>query len=250
MSWFKRRHGHGGYRAEASLADAVAPVLPGKCSEKGCLELPWARCTYIDRRSRRCPTQWCHLHGMVINNATYCRRHANTLFAISNSLYAQSLPDVENRGPSLVSWVAAEVDEKIKEILGAYAPAYPGVVLVVDPLVLVFAGRDRRRIWERAWKLSTHTGTPLRVALMVDEADDAKLKVKVGSKVVFQQIPPWITNRRQDFEVGADEDAAQRTAFYESVIRVVHDGLHEEHEIQLTTMAQEAAVAAAERARG
>lgn len=197
------------------------------CCEKGCEEQTGVQCAYIDRKNRACPTAWCPAHALVIHGQVYCRRHAGTISALGlHSVEAGVLPDLDNRAPSLVSWVAREVDADVRQILAEHAG--PGYKLSVDPVYLVFLGANRRRAWERVWKVSDHTGHSLRVALVVEEEADVEVAVKVGSLVRARIVPPWIASRLRRRPVDPYEDARRRKDFNARVLEAVRAGVAEE----------------------
>jgi len=197
------------------------------CCEKGCELQTGVPCAYVDRKNRACPTAWCPAHGLIIHGQTYCRRHAGTISALDlPSFEAGVLPDLGNRAPSLVSWVAREVDADIREILSEHAG--PGSHLSVDPVYLVFLGSHRRRAWERSWKVSDHTGHSLRVTLLVEEDADVEVGVKVGSVIRARIVPPWIALRLRHRPLDPYEDARRRKEFNTKILDAVRAGVLEE----------------------
>ena len=98
----------------ASTAPTVArfPVTEGDlpCRARGCANHNGVLCHYIDRRGRRCDTAWCPNHWATVGGIVYCRRHAGTIAAIGYFDHPAGMPDVDNRAPSLVNWVARDLD--------------------------------------------------------------------------------------------------------------------------------------------
>src|SRR5207248_3146565 len=93
-----------------------------RCTAASCTATDATACAYIDRRQRPCSTAWCAEHVVIVDGLTLCRRHAGVVRAIGTaSDRLQSLPDLENRAPSLVNWVAEEVDADVRGILERYA---------------------------------------------------------------------------------------------------------------------------------
>ncbi len=214
--------------ADAGPGDAQG-IGTALCCEKGCELQTGVPCAYVDRKNRSCPTAWCPAHGLVIHGQTYCRRHAGTISALGlSSFEAGVLPDLSNRAPSLVSWVAREVDADVREILSQYAA--PGSHLSVDPVYLVFLGSHRRRAWERAWKVSDHTGHSLRVALIVEEDADVEVGIKVGSAIRARIVPPWIALRLRHRPMDPYEDARRRKEFNTRILEIVRTAVREESE--------------------
>ena len=51
--------------------------------------------------------------GVATEGKFYCRRHAGVLRAVGAEVTPQGgLPDIDNRAPSLVSWIARDLDEQ------------------------------------------------------------------------------------------------------------------------------------------
>ena len=60
-----------------------------------------------------------------------------------------------------------------------------------------------------------------RVAIEVDEADDAEVIAQVDAAVVGHGVPPWIARRRQGVSVAPLVDAEQRRVFYDEIARSI-----------------------------
>jgi len=164
---------------------------------------------------------------MVIDGRVYCRRHAGVVSALPGGYLANAapLPDLENRAPSLVSWVAREVDADIRQLL--LSVPGPGEVtqLLTDPVYLVFTGGDRRRAWERAWKLVDQTGHTLRVSLLVEEWADAEVAVRVNMTIVERLMPPWIAQRLHGALPPPELDAQRRKDFNRRLLAALQAGI-------------------------
>lgn len=203
---------------------AGLPIGTLLCTERGCLSDQGLACFYTDRRGRSCDTAWCPQHIAAVDGRPYCRRHAGVVRALPSADPA-GLPDIDNRAPSLLEWVASEVDSGIAaEVQGA---AVAGQKLQSDAahLVLIAHGSDRIRAWERTWKLYDHTGIHLWVAIDVEEENDLELVIRINGSVVERMVPPWIATRRKGLTLSADADAEQRTAFYGLVVALVREHL-------------------------
>jgi len=203
------------------------------CTRHGCTNAGAVPCEYIDRRSRQCRTAWCAQHRVTVEGHTYCRRHAGVVTSLptAESSLVAPLPDLDNRAPSLVGWMARELDQGIWGILLRELDTDSGAQLVADPVTLVFSGVDRRRAWERAWKLVTHTGIVQRVSIQVAEYADTEVVVKVGDNVVDRLTPPWITQRNRANPISAEADHQQRDDFNTRVLEAFERGLAREREL-------------------
>ncbi|GAC1337778.1 MAG: hypothetical protein NVSMB29_02650 [Candidatus Dormibacteria bacterium] len=232
--WGRRRE-----RAKESIFDeseqarvstlAAAQLGTSPCSFVACTDTTAVPCEYIDRRSHRCGTAWCPQHRIVVDSRVFCRRHAGTVSALPGGpLTGSPLPDLDNRAPSLVSWVAREVDAEIRQLLLSQAGEDGAAQLIVDPVFLIFLGRERKRAWERSWKLVDHRGTALRVALQVEEDDNAAITIKVGSNFVGRVTPPWIAQRLARLPVSAEVDAERRQQFNQDILDIITPAVHRE----------------------
>jgi hypothetical protein len=199
-----------------------------QCSERDCPNLTGEQCAYVDRRGRRCTTAWCPDHQSILGGAVYCRRHAGVVGALAAGAERLVMPDLDNRAPSLVNWVARDVEQVIQEIVTGYRGALGTDRLVSDPVNLVFLGPERARVWERAWKLVDHTGWSLRVSLEVDELRDTQVAVRVGRNVVARMVPPWIEARQRGEQLAPEVDAAQRAEFYRGLTAAVASAIEQE----------------------
>jgi hypothetical protein len=163
-----------------------------------------------------------------------CRRHAGIVSALpKDNPTSAPLPDLENRAPSLVSWIARELDADIRVALLDRVASPTGAQLIADPVFLIFVGSERTRAWERAWKLATHTGTALRVALQVEETADTEIGVKIGSNVIAKETPPWILQRPEGSVLPPEEDSRLRQEFNAHLFSIIAQGL--DHEIKVSS---------------
>jgi hypothetical protein len=183
----------------------------------------------VDRRGHDCRTAWCPDHRLVIDGRVYCRRHAGVVSALPVGYVGHTapMPDLETRAPSLVSWVAREVDADIRQLLLAELPDERGR-LVMDPVYLVFVGCDRRRAWERAWKLVDHSGQSLRISLLVEECADAEVAVRVNTAILDRLAPPWIVQRLHGTMPPPEVDGQRRKDFNRRLLGIVRRGMERE----------------------
>lgn len=192
-----------------------AGTLP--CSEQGCSATTAIMCAYRDRRGHRCAMAFCPDHWATVGGLVYCRRHAGTVTALGPDTEAGALPELNNRGPSLVNWVADDIGMEVAALLRATARGRETVSS--EPSVRVVFDRNRHRHWERSWKLIESTGISLKVSVTVkDDDDDALISVQVDSNVVARGVPPWIAQRRANLPIGDDGDAGQREQFRQFII--------------------------------
>ena len=215
---------------EAKLQAAKQREGTLSCTQAGCGATTGVACEYVDRRGRSCRTAWCPEHRVLVEDHAYCRRHAGVVGALPDveSSYVIPLPDVDNRAPSLVGWMARQIDADVWRLLLASLDTQTGGQLISDPVTLIFTGLERRRAWERAWKVVSHTGLSLRVSLSVEEDNDEELAVKVGTSLVDRVVPPWIVRRHRGERLSAEDDARERTAFNERLMAAITRGVEAE----------------------
>jgi hypothetical protein len=123
------------------------------------------------------------------------------------------LPDIDDRTPSLVNWIARDLDQQIRTLLAK--AAREGESIVVDEAVRLSRDNRRNLRWERSWRLVESTGLVLKITVHVSEENDALVRISVGSEMVADGIPPWIARRRMGEEVDVAIDVAQRKLFYQ-----------------------------------
>ena len=184
------------------------------CRARECTERGTAVCGYVDRRMRRCDTTWCSDHVDRVGKSTYCRRHAGVVRALGE--FPAGLPELTNRAASLAAYLGDELDERVVNLLGRAAARTAEASLVNHPVRLVSAPGGRERRWQRSWNLVDSTGVVSRVAIEVDENDDAVVMTSVGSSRIGRGTPPWIGRRE-----GGDTDPERRAAFVEAIGRSI-----------------------------
>jgi len=206
MSLFRRR------TATETLdpPDGAATLL---CNFAGCGSHTASPCSYRDRRGRECGTAFCPDHATLVDGKRYCRRHGSTVLALGQQASDPlALPDVGNRAPSLVNWVAHDLDPPVTELLTKLAR--PEERVLSDQEVALVHDAIRNTRWERSWRLIDHTGVIVKITVVVGEEDDAVVRVRVGSEDVVRAVPPWIERRRLGLETSPEVDATQRRIFY------------------------------------
>ena len=192
----------------------VLAVAPMPCSLRGCTNQNAQLCAYLDRRGRACTAAFCPAHSVSFSGTTYCRRHAGTVQAIGElAKDPNGFPDLNDRAPSLVNWIARDLDEAIRRLLGRAARG--GESVIVDESVRLAHDPARKARWERSWRIVEHTGLVLKVTVHVSEDNDSLVHVRVGTEMVADGVPPWIARRREGQEVEAAIDISQRNLFYQ-----------------------------------
>jgi hypothetical protein len=190
-----------------------APTSTLLCQAHDCTNHNAVRCAYRDRRGRVCQGQFCPRHNASVDGLTYCRRHAGTMRALGGAGQERfGLPDIDNRGPSLVNWIASDLDTSVRNLL-THA-ARDGEQVLFDREVSLAFDTDRRARWERSWKLVDSTGVVLKVTVHVEEESDPLVTVSVGQEMAASGVPPWIERRLRGERVPQLTDQAERKLFY------------------------------------
>lgn len=204
----------------AATAGARATSDRQRCHLSGCRRRDAARCSYVDKRGRSCPTAWCPEHAVSVGGMPFCRRHASTMFALDGAEAVAGLPDLDNRAPSLVGWMGRELDASIRDLLHRVAPN-PGAAVVTDPVRLVLTPGGSSWRWAKAWKILDDASVVRRVAVEIDEKDDCEVCARVDTDLIGIGVPPWIEHRRAGVRVDAATDAAERRQFAAAMARSI-----------------------------
>lgn len=190
-----------------------APTSTLLCQARDCTSHNAVRCAYRDRRGRVCPGQFCPRHSAAVDGVTYCRRHASTMRALGGAGQERfGLPDLDNRGPSLVNWIANDLDSSVRNLLTR--AAREGERVLFDREVSLAFDAERHARWERSWKLVESTGVVLKVTVHVEEESDPLVTVRVGQEMAASGVPPWIERRLRGERVSPITDQTERTMFY------------------------------------
>ncbi len=177
-------------------------------------------CAYVDRRRRRCPTAWCPDHQVVVGARAYCRRHCRISATSPDDEFqtAQSLPDLDNRSPSLADHVGGVLEPRILALLNQLRRPGTGDMVSAEPVHVIHPTTGGARRWDRTWKLYDHTGVHANISVEVDESCDPEVWVRVGRNVVSQGVPPWIERRQHGLPpLSGAEDAEAREHFYNAL---------------------------------
>ena len=215
MSIFRRK-------PTATLEPPTTALL---CQARGCANYNAVECGYRDRRGRTCKATFCPEHSVSVEGVTYCRRHAGTMRALGSKGRVRSgLPDLDNRGPSLVNHISDELDPAVMGVLASVARDGERV-LREDEVTMAF-DPDRNARWERSWKLVETTGVVIKVTVCVEDHRDETVAIRVGSELVGDGVPPWIQHRVRGETVSAEVDQSERRLFYrfltENITAAVH----------------------------
>ena len=188
--------------ATAVVVPEPAPVpaafQPGsrRCSALRCEAHTGSPCAYVDRRGRSCGTAWCPADRSIVNGRVYCSLHAHTISGIEHEFGSSVHPDITSRTVAAMTWMAGVAADDIVAILN-FMCLLRGELLVTDPIRRVFHPAERRRVWEKHWKVLSPTGVTLRVCLAADEATPDIVDVKVNNECIARlRLPAQLELQR------------------------------------------------------
>lgn len=208
-------------KSELELARKAfaTPGLAGSaaCSEHLCDRHDAVTCSYMDPRGHRCTLTACPDHQGVVDGRPYCHLHADTLRAVGMVAGDTHLPEVDNPGPSLVSWVARDLHDRMVACLEEMVATSETERVVADEVVTPVRAADGSRRWEQAWKILDHTGIRQKVTVLVQETAPTEMIVWVNGQVVSQATPPWFGGFQHGEHISSAEAVAERRAFYEPI---------------------------------
>lgn len=162
---------------------------------------------------------------MLVEARGYCRRHAPVVAALQRLPPDDRVyPDLSNRAPSLVQWMAHEMDQGFRDILAHYHRYYPDTVARATDLESSLSGQPRTRGWERGWTLGDHTGPRLSIYLRVEESNDSVLIMRVNGRELVREVPPWILERNAP---SPEHDEYRRALFRHQVLTAATNGAAE-----------------------
>jgi hypothetical protein len=208
--------------AEIVGVPAASPGHPSSrpCSEPGCQAPDRVSCDYRDRRGAPCPTAWCADHVMTVHSWHLCRRHARVVQALAPVEFRGELPppDLNNRAPSLASYLAEALDSRMRAALGELGHPANGEHVSAEALTPLNT-ENRGRRWAQGWKLFDNTGPLLRIDVEVDEARDPECAIRLNSRVILRCVPPWIQDRKAAAPpMEGAEDEKRRQVFYDRLM--------------------------------
>jgi hypothetical protein len=154
---------------------------------------------------------------VVVEDRAFCRRHARLFGSAGAGEFQleQSLPDLDNRSPSLADYVGDALEPRVLQFLWSLCLPGTNDQVASEPLRVVHPTSGGTRRWDRTWKIYDHTGVIVQVTVEAEESRDPEVDLKVGRNIVGRGVPPWIARRRQGLPaLGADADAEERERFY------------------------------------
>ena len=177
-----------------------------------------AICSYVDRRPYPCAQPVCARHRRAIGGAPFCLRHAGVMDAIGvDPLSLMRKPNLDNRAPSLVAWVARDIDSVLREMLTT--AGNPGDSVITEVIRPIVAADGVGQAWRRGWRIvRADRSTRLLVGIEVTESRDDEVLVTVQVDTVAAHVPPWITARRRGDVMSPAEARDLRSGYYQYLL--------------------------------
>jgi hypothetical protein len=217
---------------ETNIIESTEAATSGFCMEDGC-GLIGSQCGYVDGRGRQCEFCICILHEHLAEGQSLCRRHATMMDALA--VQDGIRPDIDDRSASLVAWIAGDIDQDVRRLLGAIQLEEGGEIagsMVNSRFATVGAKRERR--WHCDWKLISHTGILTFATVAVDVSRPDQVIVIVDGEELARLTPPWISHRSGN----PDERARDRVIFYNSLLKNMQAGMERRRYLDGTAPAQ------------
>src|SRR5581483_6698778 len=139
---------------------------------------------------------------------------------------AEGLPDLDNRAPSLVAYVADAIEPAVLGMLSEFCASGAGEHISSDGLRGIHSLRHKTR-WLRSWYIANQTGVLVQVAVQIDEATDPLVSITVDRAVVASGVPPWIRARTTGNEDAKGELA--NAAFFQAFVQAARAAVEREH---------------------
>ncbi len=193
---------------------------PFHCTQYGCTATDAAQCTYVDREGNACASAWCPAHQVLAHGSAFCRRHANTVLALSpeHPVPSWQLPAVDDRMPSLIHWIAQSISPDVRRSLSGHHLFHDHIEST--PVLHVREG-DGHFHWEKSWTAHHSHGTSTAVVLSVRDDRPTTLVCRVQDEVVYRSVPPWISVEEGGSSVGSDIAPDLRAAFHTTIVGAV-----------------------------
>jgi hypothetical protein len=156
----------------------------------------------------------------MVEGRVFCRRHARLFASAMTGEFqvGQTLPDLDNRSPSLADWVGDALEPRVLDLLWCLCRPGSNDQVAAEALRVVHPTSGGARRWIRTWKIYDHTGVIVQVTVEVDESRDPEVDVKVGRDLVGRGVPPWIERRHRGLpQLSPPDDAEERERFYASL---------------------------------
>lgn len=198
------------------MTRSITPIR--YCAAESCDALGMYRCAYIDRNDQQCPTSWCANHIIVSNGTPYCRRCAGIVSRVEH-LPDDLRPALSTRAPSLVAWVASDLDDTVRSMLEASALEIDGATVRQEPMQV------EDLVWSFGWELLVGTVVEHSVFIEVSEKKDSHFGIVVDGLNVIVAVPPWIERREASKFVSEFQEQLERRSFYARIVGFISQGL-------------------------
>lgn len=187
-------------RVPAHLAQAGPPTSE-KCQVTSCASTLTWECAYTDTSGLTCGAHFCPDHLLVVDGSPFCRRHAGVaslLLTRVGTLLEMPVPRVDDRCLALLLRVAAQLDEKVVNILQhLYAGRYD---VQIGAHAHIRDYRDQGRIagWQAQWTATAQSGHLTVISLRSNNTEPPLVAIARDGRVVKEGVPDWVMRRDED----------------------------------------------------
>jgi hypothetical protein len=194
---FKRDSAH---RIPDRLAQAGPPGDAG-CDVSTCASTMTWECTYTDSSGSTCETHWCPDHLVVVDGAPFCRRHAGVaslLLTRVGTLMEMPVPRVDDRSLPLLLRMAAQLDERIAQLLQHLYHGRYDVEVSAHPAIRELRDQGRILGWQALWTATSQVGHLTTVSLRSNLAEPPVISIARDGRTLSEGVPDWVRQRDDD----------------------------------------------------
>lgn len=198
MFGFFRRDGS---RRVPDRLSQAGPPGHEKCMVSTCAETMTWGCTYTDSTGATCATHWCPEHLLVVDGAPFCRRHAGVaslLLTRVGTLLEMPVPRVDDRSLPLLLRIAAQMDERMVQLLHHLYQGRYDVEISAHPAVREHRDQGRLLAWQAMWTATGPTGHLTVLGLRAGTAEPPVVSIVRDGRVVREGVPDWVLRRDED----------------------------------------------------
>lgn len=187
-------------RIPERLAQAGPPGTE-KCRVSSCDSTMTWECTYTDAAGNVCATHWCPDHLLVVDGAPFCRRHAGVatlLLTRVGTLLEMPVPRVDDRALPLLLRIAAQLDERIVQLLHHLYRGRYDVEISAHPAIREQRDQGRSAGWQATWTVTSQTGHLTTIALRASATEPPVVAITRDGRNVREGVPEWVLRRDDD----------------------------------------------------
>lgn len=180
---------------------SAGPPGHDKCMVGSCAATMTWECTYTDATGATCRTHWCPDHLLVVDGAPFCRRHAGVaslLLTRVGTLLEMPIPRVEDRSLPLCLRIAAQLDQRMVQLLEHLYQDRYDVEISAHATVREHRESGRGLAWQAQWTATGPTGHLTVLGLRTTLAEPPQVSILRDGRVIREGVPDWVANRDED----------------------------------------------------